>query len=78
MSKKFIEVTTVKFGHEPQRSLIDTNLVLTVTEILEHRSTIGSRANSIIILAQNDTVKQTIHVAETFNEIRNRLAAALS
>lgn len=77
MSKKFIEVTPIAVGHDPQRALIDVNLVLTVTEILKHGN-VDPRANSVLILTQNDNIKQTIYVAETFNEIRNRLAAALS
>ena len=77
MSKKFIEVTVIENGREPQRSLIDIDLITTVTEIVVRVVKTDSRVNCVVTLAQDKNI-QVVPVAETFNEIRNRLAAALS
>lgn len=77
MSKKFIEVTVIEKGREPQRSLIDLDRLQSVTEIVEHRPNSDLRINAILVLAYENTT-QPVTVTETFNEIRNRLTAALS
>lgn len=77
MSKKFIEVTVIEKGREPQRSLIDIDRLLSATEIVERSPKTDPRTNVIIVIAYENTT-QPVTVAETFNEIRNRLAAALS
>lgn len=80
MSKKFIEVTLISaknIGNELCKALIDTDLIHSVTEIVGTGHKLDPRAKSFII-ASNGKDMQTIYVAETFNEIRNRLAAALS
>lgn len=78
MSKKFIEVTAIDKGNnEPQRALIDTDLIASATEVTVKNAKIDSRVNCVIVLARGEHI-QDIRVTETFNEIRNRLAAALS
>lgn len=77
MSKKFIEVTVIEKGKEPQRSLIDTDLITTVTEIVVRGVKTDSRVNCLVTLVQDKNI-QVVPVAENFNEIRNRLTAALS
>ena len=74
---KFIEVTVIEKGREPQRALIDLDRLQSVTEIVEHRLNSDLRINVILVLAYENTT-QPVTVAETFNEIRNRLTTALS
>lgn len=81
MSRKFIEVTIIdvegKYSADPQRALIDIDMVANVVELVDRGAKLDQRVNSIIALEAGDK-SQKIYVAETFNEIRNRLAAALS
>lgn len=77
MSKKFIEVTVIDKGSETCRALIDIDLIHSVTEVVWVSPKLDPRVKSFIIAPYGNDM-QVIHVTETFNEIRNRLAAALS